>query len=479
MIHPRMNRRALLALAAAPWLRAARSSRYEVARIEGASSAPVPSGRRAPFGWGAIRAADSVRLRFPSPGDRFRVSIAIDSREPKIVEVRTAETGARVGEFDMRFAYALQMFEAPLDNAAARAARREGLVLRTIRGSEPPWIFSTGAPPPLLPHLLRSGAARPLDEFHRRMQGPEVLQPFGWMDGCVLDGLAQAGYRQALDRHLARFVPDGVSLVYEDARSAPADGRIASIEESLPVAHIVLRNPGHPAIAAAIDYWNSHRDAEHCIVDGAMTSAEGCYTVAYPLARVARARRDRDLEDLAVLQLRLRARRLVAGDDFFLRNTAGGSRTFRNWSRGVAWYMLGLVRTLDVLKDREDLQDLRRELQRMTEWALRRQSEGGLWSCFLDDPATGPETSGSAGIAAAVVLASAAGLAGAGVLEAAAKTSRALVNYLTPDGFLSGVTQSNRGGEQLQRSGYRVLSQMGMGLMAQLLGACDQARRSS
>ncbi|WP_437206165.1 hypothetical protein [Planctomicrobium sp. SH664] len=42
---------------------------------------------------------------------------------------------------------------------------------------------------------------------------------------------------------------------------------------------------------------------------------------------------------------------------------------------------------------------------------------------------------------------------------------------LTPDGFLQGASQSNKGGEDLQRSEYRVIYQMGMGLMAQLLAA--------
>lgn len=45
--------------------------------------------------------------------------------------------------------------------------------------------------------------------------------------------------------------------------------------------------------------------------------------------------------------------------------------------------------------------------------------------------------------------------------------------YLTPDGMLTGVAQSNRGGISLQQSDYRVISQMGMGLMAQLAAALD------
>jgi len=48
------------------------------------------------------------------------------------------------------------------------------------------------------------------------------------------------------------------------------------------------------------------------------------------------------------------------------------------------------------------------------------------------------------------------------------RTWEGLMQHLTPDGLLKQVAQSNKGGETLQRSGYRVISQMGMGLMGQL-----------
>jgi len=53
--------------------------------------------------------------------------------------------------------------------------------------------------------------------------------------------------------------------------------------------------------------------------------------------------------------------------------------------------------------------------------------------------------------------------------EAARRALATLYTHLTPDGLLDGVAQSNRGGEALQRSDYRVLAQMGMGLLAQLI----------
>ena len=41
--------------------------------------------------------------------------------------------------------------------------------------------------------------------------------------------------------------------------------------------------------------------------------------------------------------------------------------------------------------------------------------------------------------------------------------------------FVGDVSQSNKGGEGLQRGDYRSICQMGMGLMAQLIAALDPA----
>ncbi len=107
----------------------------------------------------------------------------------------------------------------------------------------------------------------------------------------------------------------------------------------------------------------------------------------------------------------------------------------------------------------------------MTAWILPYRQPDSLWTCFVDDPSTGPETSGSAGIAAAVAKAVKLKLAPTSALAASRETWVALTSYLAPDGFLRGVSQSNRGGEPLQRSGYRVISPMAMGLMGQLATA--------
>jgi len=96
------------------------------------------------------------------------------------------------------------------------------------------------------------------------------------------------------------------------------------------------------------------------------------------------------------------------------------------------------------------------------------QNPDGLWCSFIDRPETGIDTSSSAGIATAITWGIQLGLIDKSKMKMARKTSKSLTNYLTPDGFLTHISQINRGGEQLQASGYRVISQFGMGLFAQL-----------
>jgi len=49
---------------------------------------------------------------------------------------------------------------------------------------------------------------------------------------------------------------------------------------------------------------------------------------------------------MALNELRQRRERLVHEGDIYLRfNALTGERTFKNWSRGVAWFLLGMVKT--------------------------------------------------------------------------------------------------------------------------------------
>jgi rhamnogalacturonyl hydrolase YesR len=248
----------------------------------------------------------------------------------------------------------------------------------------------------------------------------------------------------------------------------------------LPLAVIVKLWPEHPILAKSLSFWDSRGAAGGGnIVDGGTVSAEGAYTVAYPLAATAVRLGREDLAVRSLVELLLRRDRLAVGEHVWLRyHQQTEERSFRSWSRAFAWYMLGMTRAWLELKSSRyaglpGMDEISDELCRVADIALRWRQPGsaGLWTCFLDQPDTGVETSGSAGIAAALALGARHGLLPKRHLDIAGECLHALEAFLAPDGILSGVSQHNAGGLELQTGGYRVLSQMGMGLMASLYSA--------
>jgi hypothetical protein len=300
------------------------------------------------------------------------------------------------------------------------------------------------------------------------------------MEGCVLDGLMDLGDRylkekayDAIKKHIPLFFDRNNNLIYENARSEAVDGKIYGIEGTLPFAVIAKVYPEHPSLDKAIDFWCSHVNNEGSLQDGDMLSAEGSYTVAYPLAVLAVQRKREDLAKLAIRQLMIAKEKLAEGNNIHLRKFSDNTYACTNWGRAYSWYMLGLVRTIIELDECYDVSELKIEFQRVADLVLSFQQSDGLWCCFIDDGTTGKDNSGSAGIAAAIALGIKHNLLAARYSIYTKKALKALQDYLTPDGLLTGVAQSNKGGEQLQRCGYRVISQMAMGLMAQLIGNQD------
>ena len=281
----------------------------------------------------------------------------------------------------------------------------------------------------------------------------------------------------AIERHLRSFLDEDGNLRYEDPHSRPADGRIYSAEmATLPFAAMARVWPDHPALDVAIQWWLDTVNKAGGVRSHANLTAEGSYIVAYPLAVVAGVRRREDLARLAVEHLLARRERLFVDGALYQQRRLDGRYAFRNWARGCAWYILGLTRSLIELGDFPERALLEDALREVVQWILQFQRADGLWSCYVDEPETGPETSGSSGIAAALAKGAVHGLLPHSAFEAARRTLAALEGYLTPDGFLTGVCQMNKGGEPLQRGGYRVISQMGMGLMAQLLATVRAQR---
>lgn len=459
---------------------------------------PLPEGKRVPFGWQALPVPGDRRglvLRWSGGGgweaDRFRFTLALDERQEKKIEISLADSGRVLGVIDMRFGYACQPFELALAAADVHVAVKEGLRLRVLDDAPVLWIFGGQRPVGegqeyLLPHFLATEPRSPWTAAFAGLASLASVQPFGWLEGCVLEGLSELErslptWRRvagaALDRHLDLFFP-GDAMILETPRSVPSDNRWYSAQAGLMVPALFRRRPTHAIVDHSYAFLFSRELPRADLRNSADT--EGCYTLAYPLALMASARKDAAGIERALQQLIARRHQLVRPDLIYQRHAPGsGGHGDGNWSRGIAWYMLGHARLLEVVGTdfNAAARDIAAELKRVAEWVLTFQQDDGLWPCYVHEPATGPETSGSAGISAALLIAHRLGLAPASVQSRAQRCLRGLERYLTPDGFLLGVTQANKGGDALQRGGYRVNSQMGLGLAVQLAALLRAAPR--
>ena len=491
------------------------------ALVEG-SDLHLPEGMRMARGWSGVaigKGKDAVKLywalteqseQMMSNVDlnrysqaRFRFSLALNYRAPIQIKVYLLQSKATLGWIDVRYGYVFQPFELKLDGEQAWSALREGIGLEAHgeandldggRDGGRLWIFDRLQDDEsrrfFTPQLLFAEENSDRWQlFLDRMLSLSSLQPFGWLEGCVLDGLYDLRavaepekVERVLSSHFDQFIDRDGRLRYEDLYSKPVDNTFTTIEATLPIGVLSKLQPDHPAVERATEYWLSHY-RNGMIADGDTVTAEGAYTIAYPMAVAATRLQREDLARLALEQLMLRRERLVKGRNLYLRNYGNGKKlTFRNWSRAYAWYMLGLTRTWLELNayayaDLDGMEEIREAIRHVVDNALTYRLPQGLWSCFLDEPETGIETSGSAGIAAAIALGAGHGLLPESMLEIAEQCFEELANWLSPDGVLHGVSQHNAGGIGLQRSGYRVYSQMGMGLTAQLYAAIHKAKR--
>ncbi|GAB2558915.1 glycoside hydrolase family 88 protein [Spirosoma areae] len=487
--------------------------RYVLATPSGAKP-PLPADRYIPFDWAfdEIPAAGTPAADVPVQGEgvkltwnqadirknsraagasaRLRLTSATDVREACTIAVKTAVSGKVVGVLDIRFAMYLQPFELPVPAADINAVLNEGVTLTMQTGTKPFWFFGPGnsaqsAPTAYLPHLLLyenvDKAAGLPDRWKERFVSLDSVQTFGWMEGCVLDGLhelsrtgAPAGSPRAkrvLTQHLDLFFADN-NLVYANLNNQKAVGKINTVESILPFAILAQTNPGHPLLQTAIQFCQAHANADGVIADGTgadrMVKTEECYTVSYPLAVLAKTLNRPDLAQLAIKTLQARINLLDRGKRIYQRGSEQGTPTFENWSRGVVWYLLGLVKTLAHLPDNAETQPLKAALQTAVENVLSYQQPNGLWYCFMHQPETGLETSGTAGIAAALAYGYQKGLLPQSVLGAVSKAQTGLQPYMTPDGYLTGTAQGNKGGDALQRNGFRVISPYTLGFLAHL-----------
>ncbi|WP_276169062.1 glycoside hydrolase family 88 protein [Zobellia alginiliquefaciens] len=442
----------------------------------------IPKGKRAAFGWrtAGIRPNDFIVLKplsnLPNTNVFFRISIAQETWDEKLLKIRIPDTEIDIGSIAIKSSSVLVPYELEIDKKHVRSINKHGLVL-FLEASEPLWIFDRqsidGNNQLLLPHLCVSTEKNgSVETFLDNFMSLNSIQAFGWREGTVLDGLwqiySQKGTQQALDiikKHFDLFFDDNKNLIYENAHSMPKFNQIDGIESTIPFATLARLDASHPILKTVVKAWDSYTKENGMVTDGHSLTAEGCYTVAYPMAVIGKLWKRKDLMQNALEQLRHRFVLLNNGS-FYLRYNQG-EKTYKNWARGAAWFLLGSVRTISELEGEIEDQVIIEKFREGVDIVVAMQRENGLWNCFMDQDVA-PDTSGSAGISAAIMTGVQNGYLESKYAIYAKKCWIGLQQYLTPDGFLKGAAQDNRGGIGLQQSNYRVIAQMGMGMMAQL-----------
>ncbi len=373
----------------------------------------------------------------------------------------------------------MQPFELEIKAEDVKAVFTEGVILTMKQGTQTFWIFTnTGlnkAPNAFLPHVLVYEKVEK-EAWKERLMSLESVQAFGWMQGVVWDGLLELSKdskraKTVLAQQLNLFFKEN-SLVYANLNNIKTMETISSVESILPFAILAQTNPTHPLLKTAVAFCEKHANTEGVIADGTgdnrMVKTEECYSVSYPLAVLAKTLNRPELANLAIKTLQSRIYTLEKGNSIYQRGTEKGELYFENCGRGVAWYLLGLVKTLVHLPDSSEKEAIKVSLQKSVEKVISFQQENGLWYNFFQKPETGFETSGTAGIAAALFYGFDHHLLGENAKQAAEKAQNRLLEYLTPDGFLTGTAQVNKaqGGNGLQLNGFRVISPYTLGFLA-------------
>jgi len=419
----------------------------------------------------------SIDKRLLGKAPRLRLTTASGLRSWQYLDI-TLPGGELLGSMDISMTTSYQVFELILPIKKIDALLKSGVEVRSRGKGEPVSFFVSGSevPDALCPHLLIPGTLSPREEFLNRFVTKAGIDGYGWQGGCVLDGLAALvsrakypePYKKALENLLNLYFPKGAPL-----HTYP------SIENTSCVAQLANSQPHHPEIENALAFWKSRENERGEVVDHNQVAAEGNYTVSWPLATIAKQLNRPELVEKAIQGLRFRAQYLIDEQgDHWLRYRFGANplRTYKHWSRGNAWYFLGMAKTMDVLP--EVPADLITEFQRAAKHYAGLQDAEGMWHMFACEPETAPESSGTAGIATAMAIGVRHGWLGKEYEKIARKALIAIENRLTPDGFLTCVAHCNRpeGGEKFQRETKGSILKFGMGFYAQLLSELEPPR---
>jgi unsaturated rhamnogalacturonyl hydrolase len=297
-------------------------------------------------------------LEAPNTPVFIRLTAAIDFREEKRLSLITTISNKVIGEWVMTFAHPYQPFEFEIPERFTDIIRKEGIRINLSQGEDNAWFYASdeNIPEGFQPHLLVGNSPGSIEDFFNNLYSMNSFSPFGWMGGTVQDALFtlhKQGHAKAsftLRQHLEHYLDDEVGIRFESPNTIPLDGSFNSIEDFLPFAAIVTLYPTHPSIDKALAFMLEGRD-ENGVIGGNHITTEGCYTLAYPLMAIGLNRNMDSFIQIALDQLEVRKSLLTDEEAIYQRSSRGGQKSYRNWGRGVAWYLLGLVKTASLSKE--------------------------------------------------------------------------------------------------------------------------------
>lgn len=366
----------------------------------------------------------------------IRIMAARDDNEEKWIEAFWPTTGEPLRAFDIRYARQFQLFAITVERKDAERIAQEGLSLRLDDGTTPLYLFQIRDDFDLIysstvvaPHAVNTIEDTVLDNFYDRLDSRASVQ-IDHYEGIVLNGIVDLINSGVFDRdNTSKQIANHFS--FSQLRST----KKTLLSEAM---HTLTWVEGFPRSIADLSELES-----------ITFTPQSAYLHAYPLAILARTLNRPELTERALSILREVSKQKLS-----------------MWSRDVGLYTLGLVRTLLELPTVDE--ELRAEVERLCAWVVQYQSKPGLWATYVDDLKTPPDTMGTAAIATALALAYTKKLIPTRYAVEVNSAVQVLKQFLTPDGFLTGAAPLYED-EALQRSDYRVISQVGMGFLAQLL----------
>lgn len=429
-----------------------------------------------------LEVGQQVAIRFmaiPCGAERIylRLTVAVDAERDLRLVVRPVENPAKGIQWEIRKPCFWQIFEIELTEIRECLLNRAEVVLSLESPENARLCVYRSAPEALhQPHLLvESDGGGSWAAMEETLCSRASLQPFGWLEGCVLDGISallpQAQALRAIDAHWNHFLEDGSRLSYLNPAGQRVRQKLYSIESTLPFASPPSYGLDYKVV---LDFWKDNQLSNGLVADinfspvgkpSQLTgiSAEGCYTVAYPMARVGQLLGREELFEQAQAQLRERSRILMDADTVYQKQYIGKAPYFPNWARALGWFLIGYGQTLRQIPPECQSLEILEDYARLCQLALKWQQQGGLWAVFIDRPLEA-DTSGSAAILAGLAIGRSLGILSDVETGRIGCGIDGLEPYISADGLLRGCAQLNRGGEALQVSSYRVIAPFAMGL---------------